>query len=76
VHGLGWARDHEIGGCLTDAVRALGAPQGPAAIGCPEAVRQALLRLEAALGHMAEGLRPQQPASVEDTRAQEVARDE
>lgn len=58
VHGLGWTRDHEIGGCLTAAVSELSRAREQPEADRSETVRRALRQLERALTHMDEGLRP------------------
>jgi hypothetical protein len=61
VHGLGWVRDHEIGGCLTAAVGELCMARDQGESDRAESVRRAVLQLEAALAHADQGLRPQHP---------------
>ena len=58
VHGLGWVRDHEIGVCLTVAVRELIRARGLADLERAQAVRNSLDQLEIALALSDEGLRP------------------
>jgi hypothetical protein len=75
VHGLGWTRDHEIGGCLTAAVRELSRARDLPEVERTESVRQAIRELETALTHTDEGLRPQQAEPVTELTAQEATRD-
>lgn len=56
LHGLGWIRDHEIGGCLSAAVRELSQARLLREGDRVGAVRNAILRLDGALAHTAEGL--------------------
>ena len=56
VHGLGWIRAHEIGGCLTAAVSELSRARERAESDRSEAVRLALRHLEDALSYADEGL--------------------
>jgi hypothetical protein len=58
LHGVGWIRGHEIGGCLTAAVSELSRARGLPETGRAESVRAAVIQLETALAHMDEGLSP------------------
>lgn len=58
LSALGWVRDREIGGCLSSAVQELSQARGLPEAECAASVRRAILQLEAALGHAAEGLVP------------------
>lgn len=74
LHGHGWVRDHEIGGCLTAAVSGLTEARDQPEGDRGASVRQVLLQLEAALVHTEEGLRPAEAAPVTEPSAPEVAR--
>lgn len=62
VHGAGWVRDHEIGACLTAAVRELSLARGQPEVERDASVRRALAQIESALAHAGQGLRPEDPA--------------
>lgn len=62
LHGLGWVRGHEIGGCLTAAVSKLSMARGLPEAGRADAVRTAVLQLETALAYMDEGLSQERSA--------------
>jgi hypothetical protein len=55
LHGLGLARDHEIGGCLTAAVRELGRARGLPESDRAESVRRAVREVARALALAVEG---------------------
>lgn len=76
MHGLGWTRDHEIGGCLMAAVGELGRARGLPDAERAESVRQVIRQLEMVLNYTEEGLRPQQAAPATEPPAQEGARGE
>lgn len=61
LHGIGFARDREIAGCLTAAVGALGAAHELPEEERGAAVEEALGHLEAALAHAGEGISPAAP---------------
>lgn len=75
VHGLGWTRDHEIGGCLAAAVRELSQARELPEVERNASVRRAIRELDTALMHTDEGLSPQQQAPVKELTAQEGPRD-
>ncbi len=61
LHGIGYVRDREIGGCFTEALRELSASHGlPEALRA-EAVRRAAAHLDAAAAHSDEGVLPTAP---------------
>lgn len=76
VHGLGWTRDHEVGGCLTAAVGELIGARDLAEIERAESVRAAIRQLEMGLALSNEELRPQHAAPVTELTAQQGTRDE
>lgn len=75
LHGLGWTRDHEIGGCLTAAVRELSRARDLPEVDRTESVRQAIRELETALTHTDAGRRPQQEKPGTELTVQEATRD-
>ena len=75
VHGLGWTRDHEIGGCLTAAARELSRARDVPEVERDAAVRQAIRELETALTYTDERLRPAAGERATDLTPQEAARD-
>ncbi|HEX8271338.1 MAG TPA: hypothetical protein VF615_01730 [Longimicrobiaceae bacterium] len=61
LHGLGYARDREIAGCLSAALGELGAAHGLAEEERAAAVRRVAGHLDAALAHADEGGVPAPP---------------
>ena len=61
LHGIGYARDREIGGCFTEALRELSASHALPDAMREEAVLRAATYLEAAAAHSEEGVLPAAP---------------
>lgn len=74
LHGLGWTREHDMGGCLSAAVGELSRARGVPEMERTASVRDAVHQLEAALTHTREGLRPQTAGAVTGLTAQGVDR--
>lgn len=56
LHGVGWVRGHEMGGCLTAAVRELSQARGLAEVERAASVQEAMRQLDAALALTDQGL--------------------